>query len=391
MKAALFALVAVSGLQATLAAAHGKHHHIHHAKRSNAVTEHAAVPSQEVLIYVDQAGNTISQETNYPCQPTTSVEVPAPANTPVAVEDYEAPVKNAAVPMEESSSSSSSYDLPSTTSASTYPTTPSTPPSGDYPSGLGICYAPYNDDGSCKSQSQVNADFDQLTEYSLVRIYGVDCNQVTTVLNAAKATNKKIFAGLFDITTLTEDLKTIISAAKSDWDLFNTISVGNELVNQGAHSVQEVVTAIGTARSTLRAAGYSGPVVTVDTFNALIANPELCQASDYCAANCHPFFDPNTPASDAGSFVAEQVKLITDAAGGDKVTVITETGWPSEGSTNGLAIPSVVNQGIAIASLKKTLGGGEERGLYLLSAFDTQWKADNGGTFGTEKYWGIEN
>lgn len=349
------------------------------------------MPSQEVRIYVDQQGNTLSQETSYPCQPTTSVSVPEPSNTAVAVDEYEAPIVNAAIPIE----SSSSYEPPSTTSASTPATSSSTSPAppGDYPSGLGICYAPYNDDGSCKNQKQVDSDFELLTQYSLIRIYGVDCNQVTTVLNAAKASNKKVFAGLFDINTIEQDLETIISAVEdsnSDWSYFNTISVGNELVNQGAHPVSEVVNAIRTARNTLRSAGYTGPVVTVDTFNALIDNPELCQASDYCAANCHPFFDPNTSAEEAGSYVAEQVQLISDSAGGDKVTVITETGWPSQGETNGLAVPSESNQKIAIESLKKSLKSGEEAGIYLLSAFDTQWKADNGGTFGTEKYWGIE-
>lgn len=360
--------------------------------KRDVVTEPVAVPSQEVLIYVDQQGNTLSQETNYPCQPTTSVEVPAPSDAPVPVDEYEPPVVNAAVPVE--SSSSSSYELPSTTAASPEPTySAPAPPTDDYPSGLGICYSPYNDDGSCKNQKQVNDDINLLTEYSLIRIYGVDCNQVTTVLNAAKSTNKKVFAGLFDINTLEPDLKTIISAVSnsdSDWSSFNTISVGNELINQGAHPVSEVVNAIRTARSTLREAGYTGPVVTVDTFNALIDNPELCHASDYCAANCHPFFDPNTSAEHAGDFVAKQVKLITDAAGGEKVTVITETGWPSQGSSNGLAVPSDANQKIAVQSLKKTLNNGDENGLYLLSAFDTKWKSDNGGTFGTEKYWGIE-
>jgi exo-beta-1,3-glucanase (GH17 family) len=363
------------------------------------VTTYAAIPSQEVLIYVDQNGNTLSQETNYPCQATSTpsssasvnVSVPAPSEAAPAVEDYDAPIVNAAVPID-----SSSYELPSTTAPATPPATSSStapaPPTDDYPTGLGTCYAPYNDDGSCKTQNQVNADFDSLTDYSLVRIYGVDCNQVTTVLNVAKATNKKVFAGLFDINSLEPDLETIISAVSatnSDWSAFNTISVGNELVNSGTHPVSEVLNAIRTARTTLRSAGYTGPIVTVDTFNAIIANPELCQASDYCAANCHPFFDPNTDAEHAGDFVAEQVQSISDAVGGDKITVITETGWPTGGSANGMAIPSEANQKVAIESLKRTLKSGRESGLYLLSAIETKWKSDNGGTFGTEKFWGI--
>lgn len=144
----------------------------------------------------------------------------------------------------------------------------------------------------------------------MVRIYGTDCNQVATVLTAAKAHGMKVFAGVYALGSLASEIAIIAKAANGDWSSFDTISIGNELVNSGTASATSVVAAIGTARGLLKAAGYTGKVVTVDTLVAARANPSLCDASDYCAVNCHPFFDGNYAAADSGKFLTEQVPTL---------------------------------------------------------------------------------
>lgn len=252
---------------------------------------------------------------------------------------------------------------------------------------MGISYAPYNDDGTCKTQAQVNADFAKINGYGVVRIYGTDCNQATTVLNAVKAKGMKLFQGVFDIAQTSSCVQTIINANKAagdNWASIDTVSVGNELVNSGGATVGAVVDAINTARSLLRAAGYKGPVVTVDTFVAMIANPALCKASDYAAANCHAFFDGSVAAADAGKFVLDQAQRVSAACGGMD-TVITETGWPTAGNTNGKAVPSTANQKAALKSLQNHFSSN----LILFSAFNDLWKKNNAGTYGAENFWGI--
>ena len=64
---------------------------------------------------------------------------------------------------------------------------------------------------------------------------------------------------------------------------------------------------------------------------AMRNNIELCTASDFCAINCHAFFDGNTLPEDSGQFVQNWVKQISEAAGG-KITIVTESGWPHQGS-----------------------------------------------------------
>ena len=109
-------------------------------------------------------------------------------------------------------------------------------------------------------------------------------------------------------------------------------------------------------------------------------NIELCTASDFCAINCHAFFDGNTLPEDAGQFVKSWVKQISEAAGG-KTTIVTESGWPHQGDPNNKAIPSPENQAAAIASLKAAFSGGLN--LVLYNSYNDLWKSDSADTFGS--------
>lgn len=68
-------------------------------------------------------------------------------------------------------------------------------------------------------------------------------------------------------------------------------------------------------------AGYTGPVVAVDTFIAIYNNPGLCGASDYVAANAHAYFDGGVAASGAGAWVAEQASKLSSVCGGKGVLI----------------------------------------------------------------------
>ncbi|KAI9822335.1 MAG: hypothetical protein M1827_000053 [Pycnora praestabilis] len=367
MKTNTFALAAVTLLQLAAAQPHRRRHH-HNEARQAVVTsvDYVAAPVVHIEVIVDQYGNAVSTAvTTAAASETAAVQVAAsspslaPTSTIVAVSTSSV-----------AASSASSASAPAS--------------SGSSSSGLGITYSPYNNDNSCKTQAQVNSDFAQINGYGLVRIYGVDCDQVSTVLSAAKAKGMKVFAGVFDITQVNSEIQTIISAGQNDWESFDTISIGNELINAKTASVDAVVAAIGTARGLLKSAGYTGKVVTVDTTAAIIANPQLCKASDYVAANCHAFFNADIEASGAGAFVLSQAQEVSQACGGME-TVITESGWPWQGSANGQAVPGTQQQTDAVNSLKSSFSSN----IILFEPFDDLWKTNNAGTFNAEQYWGF--
>ncbi|KAL8761209.1 MAG: hypothetical protein Q9194_007715, partial [Teloschistes cf. exilis] len=229
---------------------------------------------------------------------------------------------------------------------------------------------------------QVATDLSKVSGYQVIRLYGTDCDQVANVLAATKDSNVNLFLGIFDIAQVQKESQTIANAVHGDWSRVNTISVGNELVNKGTDP-GAVIGAIGQARSALKAAGYSGPVVTVDTMMAMTNHPEICKASDYCAINCHAFFDGNTPAEKSGEFVKGWVDKIGQATG--KTVVVTETGWPTQGDNNGVAVASQDSHQAALSSIKEAFSSN----VIFYSAYNDMWKKNGPGTFNAEQYWGL--
>lgn len=291
-----------------------------------------------------------------------------------AVTTTASPVIASSAPATEASSSSAA---PASTSSSSS--------SGSFAAGArGITYSPYTSSGACKSAEEVAADMAQLQSFEVIRLYGVDCNQVENVFKA-KANGQKLFLGVYYMDAIEAGIETIKAAveAHGSWDDVHAVSIGNELVNSGAASVSQVASYVSTGRSCLSSAGYSGKVVSVDTFIAVINNPGLCEHSDFMAVNAHAYFDYNTAAEDAGSWVMNQIERVWGACNGNKEVLITESGWPSKGQTYGKAVASKKNQETAVSSIKSSCGDA----VILFTAFNDYWKAD--GSYGVEKYWGV--
>ena len=76
--------------------------------------------------------------------------------------------------------------------------------------GSAVAYTPYNADQSCKSSSQVAADFQKISGYEVVRLYGTDCDQVSNVI-AATHGSVKLLLGIFDIDSIQSEVQTIAS------------------------------------------------------------------------------------------------------------------------------------------------------------------------------------
>ncbi|CAN3361737.1 probable family 17 glucosidase Scw10p [Diutina catenulata] len=300
---------------------------------------------------------------------------PAPAATPAADQsiNLDGVNKNVAAPVASSpeaspeASSGDSGNAPTAGSAGAH----------------GVTYSVYTS-GEPKGYDTVKQEVAKLSGYNVIRLYGVDCEQIEKV-KAAMGDNQKLFLGLFEPSSLDADLTKLINAVNGDWDKVDTISVGNELVNMGKANPAQLKGYVAKAKSKLQAAGYHGPVTTTDTFIATINNPELCDVGDYVTVNAHAFFDDNTSASQAGDWVVEQIQRVKDACGGKKV-LISESGWPWR-SDAGYSKASADNQRAAIESIKAKAGDS----VILLAGFDEPWKQDSGATHGCEKYWGINH
>ncbi|KAK9462263.1 glycoside hydrolase superfamily [Lipomyces oligophaga] len=289
-----------------------------------------------------------------------------------------------------STSVSTSTSDSSSDSSSSSASSSATPVSTIIP--YAITYSPYNDDGSCKTSSEVASDFELIVSKQImtVRIYGTDCDSISTVEGQLDDYGLTVVQGLWiddtgvdSIDTGLDDLITW-GSENSNWDLVEMIIIGNEAVSNGYCTADELLTKITSVRTQLQDAGYTGPITTAESPDIFINNASLCQSDslDLVGINSHPYFDASSSAESAGTFNENQIAL-TKAACNDKEVFITESGYPSAGIVNGGNVPSVANQKIAIEKILEASQGN----LIIFTVYNDLWKSL--GPYGVEQSFGI--
>ena len=118
-----------------------------------------------------------------------------------------------------------------------------------------------------------------MKSYGIVRIYGVDCDQVANSLPSAINNGQKLIVGLYDMTAIQNGVQKIAHAvneyANSKLGSIILITVGNEFVNIQKYTVSAMVDALNWARGNLTNVHYTSPVGIADTVPAVIDNPAL--------------------------------------------------------------------------------------------------------------------
>lgn len=256
-----------------------------------------------------------------------------------------------------------------------------------------MTYTPYDsDNGDCKTADVVDADVASIADagFTVLRVYSTDCDTLTSVGPAAAKYGVKLITGIFisevGCANGSPDVDDQISALKEwgQWDLVELMTVGNEALYDGYCTAQELVDLISHVKSEL--SDYTGPYTTTDIVAAwqeTEVQELVCDAVDVVAANVHSYFSADTAPIDAGDFVKGQIEIVEQACGGSKKGYVLECGYPTAGATNGLNIPSVANQKIAITSIQEAIG---DRVVFF-SLFDDQWKEP--GTCECEQHWGV--
>ncbi|KAL8667359.1 MAG: hypothetical protein Q9168_007272 [Polycauliona sp. 1 TL-2023] len=310
----------------------------------------------------------IAEAPAHPPKPAVFAEIPQPKAAKPAP-PAEKPAKPAAQPKESSHKPSSSG------------------------SHWAMTYSPYTPSGDCKSSSSIATDVAAIASkgFSSLRLYSTDCSGLSAVATAAQSHNLNLILGVYisdtGISVARPQIHEIVAWATNPtntngWKGVEMIVVGNEAVFNGFATATELAGFVAEARSAFRTAGYQGPVTLTETVDTLSKNKNiLCPASDIAAANIHPFFNGAITASGAGAFVASQLQLLAKTCPGKEV-VNLETGWPSKGSANGVAVPGKWEQKVAVEGIRKMAGGKSA----FFSFVDDEWKEE--GEWGVERSWG---
>ena len=158
------------------------------------------------------------------------------------------------------------------------------------------------------------------------------------------------------------------------------LAVGNEVLLREELTQDQLIDYINRAKQ-----GAPGVQVGyVDAYFLFEENQKVTDACDVIFANCYPFWE-GYPAEHALVYMKDMYQRAQNVAPGKKV-IISETGWPDQGSPERASIPSYEN---AIRYFVDSYHWAQQEGidLFYFSSFDEDWKVADEGDVGA--YWGI--
>ncbi|KAK9238162.1 glycoside hydrolase superfamily [Lipomyces kononenkoae] len=261
------------------------------------------------------------------------------------------------------------------------------------PGPWAITYAPYTDEGLCKTADEVASDVHKIASkgFRAIRLYSTDCASLSAVGDAAAAEGIKLILGVSinkdsGLTGAYEQVNAILDWPRKSWDVVDMVVVGNEAVFNGFVTAADLAAFLDQTRKSLRESGYGGPITTAETPTVIEQHYGiLCPAIDVVGVNVQPFFDASVKPQDAGRFVRKQIANAEAACNFELPAVILEAGWPSAATeANGLAVAGRQEQELAIRSIREAT---DAKGNVVYFTFvDDEWKLP--GAFGVEQRFG---
>ena len=157
-------------------------------------------------------------------------------------------------------------------------------------------------------------------------------------------------------------------------------AVGNEVMYRKDLTEDELLDFINKVKAAL-------PGITVgyvDAYYEFSHRPRITEACDVILCNCYPFWE-GCPSENSLDYM-KQMYYQAKAAGNGKETIITETGWPSQGENLKGSIPGEKNARDYFINTQ-LWSANDNIPVFYFSSFDESWKVGAEGTVGA--YWGI--
>jgi len=158
------------------------------------------------------------------------------------------------------------------------------------------------------------------------------------------------------------------------------VAVGNEVLLREDMDEEALLACIRRVKNALPGV----PVGYVDAYYLFELHPRITAACDVVLTNCYPFWE-GCPREGALAYMQNMLRRTRAAAPGKRI-VISETGWPDQGSPFHGSVPSTEG---AMAYFVDTVHWAEADGveIFYFAAFDEAWKVGAEGDVGA--YWGL--
>ena len=249
----------------------------------------------------------------------------------------------------------------------------------------GLCSSPYEEGqkpGDTLTESQIRRRLEIMKPYTKwVRSFScTEGNELIPII--AKEMGMKTLVGAWlgdDDAVNQKEVSNLIEL--SNQGFVDVAAVGNEVMYRGDLTEEELLEFIYKVKKNIK---IEIPVGYVDAYYEFSERPAITEACDIILANCYPFWEGCD--QDYSLIYMKDMYNKALKAGNGKKVIITETGWPSEGTNLEGAYPSEENAMKYFINTQKW-SKEEEIDIFYFSSFDESWKVGAEGDVGA--YWGI--
>jgi exo-beta-1,3-glucanase (GH17 family) len=248
----------------------------------------------------------------------------------------------------------------------------------------GFCFSPYvegQQPGDTLTEEQVRRRLEIIRPHSKwVRSFScTEGNELIPII--AKEMGMKTLVGAWlgkDDKINQEEVEGLIRLAKEGY--VDIAAVGNEVMYRKDLSEDELLGYIEKVKEALP----KTPVGYVDAYYEFEKRPRITEVCDVILANCYPYWEGC--ALDYSLLYIKDMYNRAQKAGNGKKVIITETGWPSQGTPLYGAVPSDENFMKYFINIQ-TWSKLDAVDVFYFSSFDESWKVGAEGDVGA--YWGI--
>jgi exo-beta-1,3-glucanase (GH17 family) len=249
----------------------------------------------------------------------------------------------------------------------------------------GLCFSLYEDGqspGDIITESQVRRRMEIIKPYTKwVRTFScTDGNELIPKIAREYGIKTLVGAWLGDDPEINErEIEGLIQLTNEGY--VDIAAVGNEVLYRNDLSEDELIGFIERVKAALP---KGIPVGYVDAYYEFSTHPRITTLCDVILANCYPYWE-GCPFEYSLGHMQQMFGQAIHAANGKKV-IITETGWPSQGTGLKGAQPSAENAmkyfiNAQVWSAKQNIE------MFYFSSFDESWKVGPEGDVGA--YWGL--
>lgn len=248
----------------------------------------------------------------------------------------------------------------------------------------GLCFSPYMDGqepGNVLSEDQIRRRIEIIKPYTnWIRSFScTEGNELIPKIAKEHGIKTLVGAWLGDDDEINEnEINGLFKLANEGY--VDIAAVGNEVMYRGDLSEDELIDFIIRVKKEIK----DVPVGYVDAYYEFSDRPAITEVCDVILANCYPFWEGCD--QDYSLLYMKDMYNRAKRAGNGKRIIITETGWPNEGTNLEGAFPSEENALKYFINAQKW-SKEDDIEMFYFSSFDESWKVGAEGDVGA--FWGI--